>query len=412
MQDTIDVATKPPILAIITGHLTPYRIAFHRRIVRELPEVRLATLVTRYRTGPWTNPDVPEIGTVRFDLTPPPSHEPDVPRGGRSPMAHLRHERGVGRRLVRWLDEHRPGAIICGGYDELPVLMALRWANRRGVPAFLWTDSNVHGDLATGLKRTIKNLYVPAVCRRYRGMLVCGQTGRRFFHRYGVRDERMFNMPVEPDYSLIENMLVDRRRELARSLGIDPDDGRKRLVCCCRLIPLKRVDLVIDAFRAIADERPEWDLMIVGSGESRAALEAQAGVLREAGRVRFLGFLDPEPVAAVYHASHALVLASDYEPWALVVNEAAAAGLAIVASDRVGAAYELVRDGVNGFMFPAGDLPALTAALRQVTDPARTGAMQAASRGELARWRREGDPIRGLREALQAGGVIGAAEHG
>jgi glycosyltransferase involved in cell wall biosynthesis len=293
---------------------------------------------------------------------------------------------------------------MCGGYDELPVLNALRWAGKRRVPAFLWTDSNVHGDMSTGWRRRVKNLYVPRVCGRYTGILVCGTAGRRFFHRYGVSDDKLHVMPVEPDYGAIEGMSDAEADRRAAELGLEP--ARKRLVCCCRLIPLKRVDLVIDAFAAVADERPEWDLIIVGKGESQPELERRAGGLLAARRVRFLGFQDTAGVAAIYRRSHAMVLASDYEPWALVVNEAAAAGMAIVASDRVGAAYELVKNGENGFVFPAGDLARLTQCVREVADPARIEGMRSASLREIARWRREADPVAGLRGALRAAGVL------
>lgn len=395
-----------PILAVITGHLTPYRIAYHRRIAAEIPELQLSTLVTKYRTGPWVNPDVAEIGTVLFDREPPPGALTSMilDRGGRSRSQHLSHELGTAKRVWSWLQQHRPAALVCGGYDELPVLNALRWAGRRSVPAFLWTDSNVHGDMATGLRRLAKNVYVPRITARYSGILVCGTAGRKFFHRYGVPDEKLFIMPVEPDYAAIERMPDVEADQIAHTLGLEP--VRKRLVCCCRLIPVKRVDLVIDAFRTLAAERPDWDLIIVGKGEARSDLEVRAGSLLADRRVRFLGFQNTAGLAAIYRRSHALVLASDYEPWALVVNEAATAGMAIIASDRVGAAYELVKSGTSGFVFPAGNVGALTDCLRGVTDPTRTDTMRAASHAQILRWRREADPIRGLRTALHARGIL------
>ena len=100
------------------------------------------------------------------------------------------------------------------------------------------------------------------------------------------------------------------------------------------------------------------------------------------------------------------VLPSNYEPWGLVINEAAAAGLAIVASDVVGAAAELVQDGVNGRLFPIRDHEALTTALLDVTAPDRIDAMRASSAAVLADWRTRGDPVSGLRRALKFVGVI------
>jgi glycosyltransferase involved in cell wall biosynthesis len=101
-----------------------------------------------------------------------------------------------------------------------------------------------------------------------------------------------------------------------------------------------------------------------------------------------------------------MVLPSDFEPWALVVNEAAAAGLAIIATDKVGAAAELVRDGVNGFIFPASDLAKLTDRLLEVTDDSRIEELKAGSAGVLNEWRRVADPVNGLRQALASCGVL------
>lgn len=387
-----------PLLAIVTGHLPPYREHFHRRIVREMPEIRLATLITKYKSGPWVNPVNAEVGAVAFETA-----SPAIAGMGEK----LLHERAKARRVVRWLDEHRPKAVLSIGYDELPNLHAVRWARRRGVPALLWADSNDRGDLATGLKRLVKNIYVPWICRRFARVLVCGSAGEAFFRRYGVADAKMGRMPVEPDYGLIETMDGARAEVLARETGVNADPERRRLVCCCRLVREKRVDLVIESFRAIAGERPTWDLLIVGEGPFRGDLERRSADLRAAARVRFLGFQDQEHVTGIYRSSHALVLASDYEPWALVINEAAAAGMAIVASDRVGAAYELVRDRVNGRIVRSGDGAALTDALRDVTTEGVAAQYGAASVERIAAWRREADPIAGLRAALRGAGIVG-----
>src|SRR3954467_13823779 len=106
---------------------------------------------------------------------------------------------------------------------------------------------------------------------------------------------------------------------------------------------------------------------MVGAGENRDDLLARIPAhLKD--RFIWTGFLDDQAtVSALYRLSDVLVLPSDYEPWALVVNEATAAGMAIVASDVVGATPELVRDRMNGRLFPRGSLPALNEALMDVT---------------------------------------------
>ena len=124
-------------------------------------------------------------------------------------------------------------------------------------------------------------------------------------------------------------------------------------------------------------------------------------------QVIWLGHIsDQITMAAIYRASDALVLPSDREPWALVVNEAAAAGMAIISSDVPGASAELARDGVNARIFPAGKLDALVQCIRDVTRADKIDSFKAASPEILAEWRRKADPVQGLRHALEFCGVL------
>jgi glycosyltransferase involved in cell wall biosynthesis len=241
-------------------------------------------------------------------------------------------------------------------------------------------------------------------------VLPFGSAGRQFFERYGARPERVFPCPGEPDYGAFEQAGPDRVAEAARRLRLAP--GRRRIVYVGRLIGLKRVDLLAGAFARIAAERPEWDLLLVGDGLLRGELEARLGGPL-AGRVRWAGFVnDPVELAAILKNGDLLVLPSDTDAWALVVNEAMAAGLAVITSDVVGAAEDLVRSGENGATFRRGDAESLTAALLEVTNPAAIDRLRAGSVRLLARWREVADPVAGFRAALRSAGVPGLESGG
>jgi len=100
-----------------------------------------------------------------------------------------------------------------------------------------------------------------------------------------------------------------------------------------------------------------------------------------------------------YAVGDIFVLSSFNETWGLVVNEAMNAGCAIIASDQVGSAADLVRDGKNGFVIPAGDVLALGNALQAVLDDYRFRKMGQHSREIIAGWD-IGQNVAGLREAL------------
>lgn len=386
-----------PAIAVIANSLAPYRVHLQRRIARELPEVRLSTVFTHEESNsPWAFDPPREIGPVSFGA--------GQSSRDQSALRHALREWRKGGAIIEWLRDKDIAAVVLGGYNDLGRLRIIRWCRRQGVPCFLSGDSNVKGDAVTGPKDLAKRAIVGRIVRSCFGAMPFGSLGRAYFEKYGADPDRIFPFPCEPDYALIERLRDVEIEATRRRFDLSP--ARRRIVFSGRLAPVKRVDLLIDAFVVIAGERPAWDLVVVGGGPLADDLHGRVPApLRE--RVRFTGFLDePATVGALYRLSDVLVLPSDAEPWALVVNEAAAAGLAVVCSDVVGAGAELVREGVNGRIFPRGDADALAHCLRDVTSETRIDAMKACSRGVLEDWRRRGDPVEGLRRALVACGVL------
>jgi glycosyltransferase involved in cell wall biosynthesis len=99
--------------------------------------------------------------------------------------------------------------------------------------------------------------------------------------------------------------------------------------------------------------------------------------------VRFLGFVNQSQLPAVYTSADLMVLPSEYEPFAVVVNEAMCCSCPVIASDRVGAARDLVAPVRPEFVYPCGDLDALATALRSAL--ADRAGLRATGRAALAR---------------------------
>ncbi|KGD90300.1 glycosyl transferase [Achromobacter sp. RTa] len=146
-------------------------------------------------------------------------------------------------------------------------------------------------------------------------------------------------------------------------------DGRKRLLAVGRLHADKGFDLLIQAYAQLAASHPDWDLVILGEGDERGALEAQ---VREAGLERRV-FMPGRAgnVGDWYESADLYVLTSRFEGLSNTLLESMASGLAAVSFDCDTGPREIVREGVDGVLVrPNGDVPALCKALDAVMSDA------------------------------------------
>src|SRR4051812_3122365 len=132
------MAPRPPV-AIVSNSLTPYRVHLHRRVARELGEVELWSVQTHDQSNaPWGAARADDIRPVGFG---PGEKSDDQPKPARA-----LHEWRKGGRVIRWLADRGVRAVVLGGYNDPGRLRILRWCHARGVPLFLFGDSNVRGD--------------------------------------------------------------------------------------------------------------------------------------------------------------------------------------------------------------------------------------------------------------------------
>lgn len=393
------MATKKKRLAIVSNVAAPYRVSQHLRIVRELgDEVELWSLVLfEHDWQPWEYELPAEIRPIIFGKG---------EYGNEKHRYPFRQWRKMGR-VIRWLREKEIDMVITTGVSNLASLRLIAWCYRHDVPNFLFADANVLGDTASGIRRLIKNSYMKLVMKWVTGLMPCGTRGKQYFERYGGESKPCFFMPHEPDYGKIFHVPPEARDATQSKFGLRSD--RRRILFSGRLVAVKGIDTLIDAFIEIAAKRPDWDLLIVGGGQLEQQLRGRVPEAL-ADRVAWAGFVkDRDELSALYTCADVFVLPSRFEPWAVVVCEAAAAGLAMITSDMVGAGAELCREGVNGGMFPAGDAARLAKLLLQITaDPARLQEMRTASLSVLDEWRRRGDPVQGVRLAMAHVGLSDA----
>ncbi|MCE8419826.1 glycosyltransferase [Rhodovulum sulfidophilum] len=167
------------------------------------------------------------------------------------------------------------------------------------------------------------------------------------------------------------------RRDPAPATG--PATARE-LLFVGRLAAVKGVPLLLEAMARLGPEHPGARLTLIGDGPERARIEAEAARLGLGTRVVFAGYRSQEEVAGALARSDLFVLPSFAEGVPVVLMEAMAAGLPVVAT-RIAGIPELVEDGVSGLVVDPGSATALTAAIGAVlADPETAARMGAAGR--------------------------------
>ncbi len=152
------------------------------------------------------------------------------------------------------------------------------------------------------------------------------------------------------------------------------------LVFVGRLVPIKGLRVLMEAFAEARKTVPGLRLTLVGDGADRAHLETLAAPYGE--DVRFTGYLDQAGVAETLSTADALVLPSFAEGVPVVLMEAMASGKPVIAT-QVGGVSELVEDGVSGFVVPPGDPDSLTGAIAALADADARQRMGAAGRAKV-----------------------------
>jgi glycosyltransferase involved in cell wall biosynthesis len=270
----------------------------------------------------------------------------------------LHHDYPITPGVFRALTHARPEVVVVSGWSTFTAQAALLWSRLRHVPYVLLVESHDEGPKA-GWRRTVKGRVVPPAVRSSASLLVVGSLARDSVVALGADPARIrvFANTIDVEaYGRLADGLTARRPELREELGLAEDDVA--VLTVARLAPEKGHETLL---RALAAAGPGLHGVFVGEGPERARLEALARTLGV--RATFSGDRPWEQVVEAYVSADVFALLSEREPWAVVVNEAAACGLPLVLSSRVGAARDLLRDGENGSLVAAGDVEGAARAL-------------------------------------------------
>ena len=286
-------------------------------------------------------------------------------------------------RLIR--DGHYDAVLCFTGYVCATFWITL-FAAKLARTAFLFgTDATTLAPRdARSWKVSLKRILWPRLFGLADQVIVPSSGSRDLMLSLGLPAERVTLTPycVDNDWWIQQSASIDRNA-VRESWGAS--NGDSVILFCAKLQPWKRPFDLLQAFAKA--NLSNAILVFAGEGPMRPQLESEAATFGIANRVHFLGFVNQSQLPAVYASADLMVLPSEYEPFAVVVNEAMCCGCPVIVSDHVGAARDLVAPVRSSFIYPCGDVAALAAALQTaVSDRALLESLRRAVVTHMQTW--------------------------
>lgn len=272
--------------------------------------------------------------------------------------------------MKRALDKFRPD-VIHNQTAEMIAIATRRYAKKRDIP--MVSTGHAYPDNMTSQIKLLKPIKRPvdAILRAYMASFLKHSEYATMPTELAIDDlvpknRRRFKVPVEPlsnGVDLAQFTAGKPSPKVMRRFHLD--NSKPRVLYVGRVDPEKSIGNVIMSFAGVLEKVPNAELVIVGDGIDRSHLVDLTKSLGLEKSVRFLGRIMLPDVVDIYRASTVFATASETETQGIVLIEAAATGLPLVAVDA-GAVRELCQDGKNGILCKKGDLEEMTNALIRI----------------------------------------------
>jgi len=251
----------------------------------------------------------------------------------------------IKKRIFSALDEINPDVVIASSIVFFSGALGLRWAKKNKKKFIMFDDAKPSQFKRNFLVQWVKNLITKQADFLW---LPSGEYDNEYAETLNKK------VPFFYGYNCVNNdfFKVSSKR----------DFNNNKIICVGRLVPIKNIDKLLRSWQQIELKGIDWTLSIIGKGPDHETLINLSTSLKLK-NVEFLGTVNNNDIPAYYYDSDAFILPSLSETWGLVVNEAMAAGLPILISNKVNACHTLLQEGANGFSFDPFDENAITEAI-------------------------------------------------
>ncbi len=279
-----------------------------------------------------------------------------------SPGSH--HYKGIDNpHLINEINAWSPNAILIYGWSFKSHFKLMRYYKGK-IPVLFRGDSTLL-DEKPGIKKIIRRVLLNFVYHYIDIGLYAGVANKAYFKAHGINEEALLFMPHAIDNKRFAGYLHEKHQSISLRNQLGIPDSALVFLFAGKLELKKQPDFLAEAFLAL--KNPNIFLIIAGSGALDNSLQTKYGVQKS---IKFVGFQNQQQMPLLYSSCDVFVLPSQGpgETWGLCINEAMAAGKAIIASNACGATYDLVENNMNGFIFKKDDKDSLQKCLQYFID--------------------------------------------
>jgi len=257
-----------------------------------------------------------------------------------------------------FLSDKNQFLIVNGTYWSPNVLLLILLAKIRKKTIFFYGEALF--PVKNKFQFLLKKVFLSPILLWTNGIIAVGTRAMTSYRNYGYR-KKILNIPYNIDTAKFEKKNVDASKlDLLRARFAS--ENKVVLLTSSSLITRKGVDIIIAAYKEASNHSSV--LIIIGDGPEMQHLKQLAYGFEG---IHFVGFVEKQDIPYYFLMSDVFIFASLYDGWALVINEAIAAGLAIICSNSVGAAADKLVHMENAFICNSGNVKEYADAIKLLT---------------------------------------------
>jgi len=235
------------------------------------------------------------------------------------------------------------------GYNFAAYIVAFFAAKSKGIKIFFRGESHLMLKRSF-LKKTFHIVFCKIFFQYIDAFLAIGTANKKYYKSFGVSEKDIFLVPYTIDNSRFrvdKDHIQTQIKDLKTEIGLSK---HPTIIFSSKFMERKRPHDLLEAAKILQEQKYEFNTLFLGSGELETTLNDLVKTYNLQ-NIFFKGFVNQSSLPLYYAACDIFVLPSINEPWGLVINEVMSCGLPVVVANGIGAADDLVQDGVNGFTF-------------------------------------------------------------